>query len=101
MKSIFTIAVSFLFIHFAYSQNVRITGTITDQITGEKIIGVSIKEKNLPNNGTSSDIDGKFNLQASSAKATLIFSYIGYITKEVVLNGNNNIVVTLSPGLLL
>ena len=53
MKTIFTIVISFLLINFASAQqSFRIKGTISDQITGEKIIGVSVKEKGATNGTT-------------------------------------------------
>ncbi len=101
MKSIFTVVMSFCLLNFAFAQKVKINGTVIDQITGEKIIGVSIKEKNKPNNGTASNVDGIFNLSVSSENAVLVFSYIGYNTKEVALNGKTNLSISLNPGLLL
>jgi TonB-linked SusC/RagA family outer membrane protein len=101
MKSIITIAISCLLLNFAYAQNIKVKGTIIDQITGEKLIGVSVKEKNFPANGTTSDTDGSFTVNTSSAKAILIFTYIGYTTKEVAIEGKSSLSISLSPGLLL
>ncbi|MBK0383838.1 SusC/RagA family TonB-linked outer membrane protein [Pedobacter sp. SD-b] len=101
MKSIYTIVMSFFLLNLAVAQTVKINGTVIDQVTGKKIIGVSIKEKNQPNNGTASNADGVFGLNVSSANAVLIFSYIGYNTREVALNGKTNLQVSLNPGLLL
>ena len=101
MKSIFTIVVSFLLINFAFAQqNFRVSGTISDQITGEKIIGVSIKEKGATN-GTTTNVDGKFSLTVASPNATLIISYIGYSTKEVQINNQTDLTITLNPGIIL
>lgn len=101
MKSIFTIVISFLLINFASAQqNFRVSGTIADQITGEKIIGVSIKEKGTTN-GTTSDVDGKFSFIITSPNAVLIISYIGYSTKEVQINNQTDLAITLNPGIIL
>nr|MBC7613613.1 SusC/RagA family TonB-linked outer membrane protein [Pseudopedobacter sp.] len=99
MKSIFTIAFSFLLLNFAFAQT-RVIGSITDQITGEKLIGVSVKEKNTAN-GAASNVDGKFSLTVNSKNAILVFSYIGFTTKELALNGQLDLSVSLSPGLIL
>nr|WP_294895711.1 SusC/RagA family TonB-linked outer membrane protein [uncultured Pedobacter sp.] len=101
MRSIFTIVMSFCLLNFAFAQNVKVSGTIIDQVTGEKIIGVSIKEKNAPKNGTASNVDGKFNLNVSTKNAVLVISYIGYNSQEVALNGKSNLTISLKPGLLL
>lgn len=64
-------------------KNVTIKGVIKDE-AGETIIGASIIEKENPNNGTVSDIDGKYTLTVSP-KAKLIISYIGYIQQTITL----------------
>lgn len=65
----------------AQQQKQTITGTVTDQ-TGEGVIGASILEKGTTN-GTITDIDGNFSLSVE-AGATLVISYIGYKSQEVV-----------------
>ncbi|MDR0756596.1 MAG: TonB-dependent receptor [Tannerella sp.] len=59
----------------------RITGTVVDR-TGDPVIGANIVEKGVASNGTVTDVDGKFSLSVSPG-ATLVVSYIGYITQEV------------------
>lgn len=61
---------------------VRITGTIVDD-NNEPIIGANVSIKGTTN-GTITDVDGKFNLEASSGM-TLLISYIGYATKEITV----------------
>ncbi|HVW59363.1 MAG TPA: SusC/RagA family TonB-linked outer membrane protein, partial [Puia sp.] len=66
-------------------QAVRITGKVTS-VMGEPLKGVSVQEKGT-NNGTTTGDDGSFTLQVTSPNATLVFSYIGYGTKELALKG--------------
>jgi TonB-linked SusC/RagA family outer membrane protein len=66
---------------------VRITGTVVDQ-TGEPVIGANIVEKGATANGTISDAEGKFSLQVSRSNVTLTFSYIGFVTQDVVASGD-------------
>jgi TonB-dependent starch-binding outer membrane protein SusC len=83
------------------AQTVTIKGTVTtDDIQGP-LPGVSVQEKGT-NNGTTTDFDGNYTLTVSKPTATLIFSYIGYQTKEVALNGKTtvNIVLTGSTDAL-
>ena len=68
-----------------------ILGTVTDD-QGEPIIGASVVEKGNPQNGTITDIDGRFNVKVSEG-STIIISYIGYVTQEV--SARNNMSVTL------
>jgi TonB-linked SusC/RagA family outer membrane protein len=66
----------------------RITGTVVDQ-TGEPVIGANIVEKGAAVNGTVSDVDGNFSLNVSQG-ATLVVSYIGYVTQEIAA-GNQTV----------
>ena len=65
----------------AYAQNVRITGTVVDAESGEPVIGAAVMVPGTTN-GTSTDLDGNFTLNAPSG-ATLEFSCIGYTTMSV------------------
>ena len=66
---------------FGLAQNI-VSGTITDQATASPIPGVNVVVKNT-NSGAVSDFDGKFTLSAANGDV-LVFSYVGYSTKEVV-----------------
>jgi TonB-linked SusC/RagA family outer membrane protein len=69
-------------------QNVPVTGTVTDH-AGDPLSGASIVEKGTTN-GTVADIDGRFELKVSSG-ATLVISYLGYVTQEVEVNGRKTV----------
>ena len=62
-------------------QTIEVKGVVYDA-TGWTVIGASIVEKGNPNNGTITDMDGNFTLQVPE-NATLVISYIGYVTQEV------------------
>lgn len=53
---------------------------------GESVIGANVVEKGT-NNGTITDIDGKFTLSVSP-NAVLVVSYIGYMEQEVIVSKN-------------
>lgn len=59
-----------------------ITGTVKDK-HGEPLIGVSIKEKGS-GNGTITDLNGNYNISTHSVTPTLVFSYVGYQSKEIL-----------------
>ena len=61
-----------------------ITGVVTDQL-GEPLIGVSVLVKGTTT-GCSTGIDGDFTIKANTG-STLVFSYLGYATKEVKATG--------------
>lgn len=73
----------------------EITGKVVD-VYGEPLVGVNIKVKNRIV-GTSTDADGNFQLSVTQAPPlTLIFSIIGFQSKEVEITENNQAVeVTL------
>lgn len=72
-----------------------LTGTVTD-LLGEPLIGVSIVIKGTTN-GTVTDIDGKYslNIPSENKKATLIFTYVGYLKQEVIVAGKNTLNVVM------
>lgn len=63
-----------------------ISGTVKDK-NGEPLIGVSIREKGS-GNGTITNLDGNYKISTQSASPILVFSYVGYKSKEVPVKGN-------------
>lgn len=76
----------------AFAQSIQLRGTVTDT-TGEPIIGASVVEKGTTN-GLITDLDGKFTLTIHP-NATIIVSYVGYKTQDVVTKGEKEIRVML------
>ncbi|UAM97991.1 TonB-dependent receptor [Polaribacter litorisediminis] len=74
-------------------QDYTIKGVIKDT-SGLTLPGASVLEKGTYN-GTQSDFDGKFSLTVKDENATLIISYLGYKTKEILVDGQKNFVITL------
>src|SRR5690606_7224941 len=70
-----------------------VEGTVTDQ-DGEPLIGVNIQVKGS-NNGTATDLEGRFTLEDIDEQAVLVVSYIGYQTQEVSVAGKSTINITL------
>lgn len=68
-----------------FTQNLTVTGVVYDN-TGESLIGVNVVEKGTTN-GTITGINGDFTLDVERGK-TLVFSYIGYETQEIVVSQN-------------
>jgi len=83
--------------NFAIAQN-TVSGTVKDS-TNEPLPGANIIEKGT-NNGTTTDFDGNYTLKVG-ANATLVFSYSGFETKEVAVNGQNTLNVVLAEGVAL
>jgi hypothetical protein len=96
LKFLLTLFV-FCSVLFSVAAQKTVTGTITSE-TNEPIIGASIVEKGTTK-GTISDIDGKFSIQVSD-DATLIVSFVGYSTQEIVVGSQANLEIRLVESAL-
>lgn len=77
------------------AEDLRIQGVVTDKGNGEPLIGATVVQKGT-SNGTITNIDGEFSINVP-AGATLIFSYVGYTSQDVVAaKANSKIKVQLS-----
>ncbi|MCV9926988.1 TonB-dependent receptor [Flavobacterium sp. LS1R49] len=85
MKSRLLLMVLLLFTSFAFSQAFDVSGTVLDG-SGLSLPGVNVKVKNS-SQGTSTDFDGSFKLLGVSKGSTIVLSYIGFRTQEVVVSG--------------
>lgn len=77
------------------AQQINITGTVTD-VTGDPLIGVSVTVPGTKT-GAATDVEGNFSLLADS-KGKLRFSYVGYETIEVPVNGRKVINVEMKEN---
>jgi len=81
------------FICFSALSAQTVSGTVTD--SSGPLPGASIVVKGT-SNGTQADFDGNYTIDNVDSAATLVFSYIGYATQEVAVNGQSTIDVTLA-----
>jgi TonB-linked SusC/RagA family outer membrane protein len=79
---------------FGYSQNYEIKGNVVDA-NGIPLPGVTILVKNTTI-GASTDFDGNFTISNVQNGETLVFSYIGFATKKVLVSNSNFMNVTLT-----
>ncbi|MBK8921919.1 MAG: TonB-dependent receptor [Saprospirales bacterium] len=86
-----------LFATLAVQAQLRISGAVTDAATGEALIGVSIVLKGTAT-GAITDYNGSYTLQAPDAAGVLIFSYTGYESQEIALNGRTALDVQLTTA---
>jgi TonB-linked SusC/RagA family outer membrane protein len=75
------------------SPPITVTGVVNDE-QNQPVPGVNVLVKSTTT-GTTTDVDGKFSLEVPDENATLIFSFIGYTSQEIVLGGQTNLKVTL------
>ncbi len=71
-----------------------VTGSVTDAQSGETLPGVNVLVKGTTT-GASTDNEGSFELNVESLQDTLVFSFVGYQTQEVPINGRTEINVVL------
>jgi len=81
---------------FSFAQEMTINGVVNDE-TGMPIPGVNIIKKGT-NIGTTTDFDGVFTITAEIG-SILTFSYVGYVTQNIVVENNSNITVQLVEDL--
>ncbi|WP_232064811.1 SusC/RagA family TonB-linked outer membrane protein [Rhodocytophaga rosea] len=74
-----------------------ISGKVTDD-QGQNLPGVNVVIKGT-SQGTTTDVDGKYSLNAPDGNGTLVFSYIGFTTEEVPINNRATIDVSLMPDI--
>jgi TonB-linked SusC/RagA family outer membrane protein len=75
---------------------IKIAGRVTDD-KGNTLTGVTVQVKGSPG-GTVTDEKGTFTIEAPDENSVLKFSYVGYQTKEVPLDGRPEITVILEPS---
>ncbi len=71
-----------------------ITGKVSDA-KGEAIIGANILVKGT-SGGAATDVDGNYSLSVPNGSTTLVVSYVGYDSKEVVLGTSDRVDIALA-----
>jgi TonB-linked SusC/RagA family outer membrane protein len=77
-------------------KKITISGRVTDS-TGTPLPGVTILLKGT-NNGTVSDVNGKYTLNNIPTDGTIIFSFIGMNTQEIVVGGKSTIDIVMTES---
>ncbi len=78
----------------AYAQAVTVTGKVTDG-KKEGLPGVTVLLKGTTT-ANATDVDGNYSLTLPNGTGTLVFSYIGFVSQDVPVNGRTTINVTLA-----
>lgn len=93
---IYFLIVMFLISFSALAQTYIVTGVVSDS-ENQPLPGVSVTIKSTTK-GTSTDFDGKYSLEVANGDI-LVFTSVGFETKEVTINGQTTLNVTLQSGL--
>lgn len=95
LKTVFIIFFAGMMINTSAQTNTskKITGKLTDSITGESLVGVSVYIKGTQN-GTTTDANGVYTLNNVSKGQIIVFSFIGYETQEIKVGTDQTINVS-------
>ena len=96
MKARMFFFMAMLFSATTWSQS-SVTGTVTDKSSGEGMPGVAVVVDGKAQ-GVFTDLDGAFSIQADAAADQLVFSFIGYGTRRVAINGAASLNISLEGG---
>ncbi|MBO6217580.1 MAG: TonB-dependent receptor [Prevotella sp.] len=102
MKSItnFLLTVTLIFCGAVSMQAETLRGTVKDAITGEPLIGATVKIVELENAAAIADIDGKYQINlAKGGRYTIEANYVGYepsVTKEILISGAKEVVLDIT-----
>ncbi|MGS2760883.1 SusC/RagA family TonB-linked outer membrane protein [Sinomicrobium sp. M5D2P9] len=90
--------IAFLITGFTASgQDRNVSGTVTSSEDGQPLPGVNVIVKGT-NNGVQTDFDGNYTIDNISGNETLVFSYLGFKTREIPLDDRPALNVVLEPG---
>jgi len=84
----------FFFVSMALAQSKKITGKVTDSNTGEELSRVTVTIEGT-STATITDNSGNYTIVVPSSKATLLFSYVGYVIQKIKVSNKSVIDVNL------
>jgi TonB-linked SusC/RagA family outer membrane protein len=96
LKRLFVFSVCSLFMITAVYAQTDVSGTVTDE-NGDALIGVSVSVKGT-GTGMVTGVNGNFRLSVANSNATLVFSYLGFHTEEIPLQGRRTINVVMKES---
>ena len=72
-----------------------LTGVVLDE-QGLPAIGANVLVKGTTV-GVATDVDGKYRIEVPQGNRTIVFSYVGYRTQEIIYKGQASLNVSLEP----
>ncbi|QSB29264.1 TonB-dependent receptor [Flavobacterium sp. CLA17] len=95
MKKIYALLILALgCISFSYAQG-TVSGIVVSDVEKIPVPGVSVYVKGSPKGAVTTDFDGNFNIKTQQNDGVLVFSYVGFQTKEVSFSGSQKLTVSL------
>lgn len=93
VRNAFLLSIIFLFPLFALAQDYNINGKVKDT-SGIGLGGISVKLIGT-SIGTTTSNDGSFSIKVLSKNSKLLFSGVGYLSKEIIVGSQSNIIISL------
>src|SRR5690349_16440956 len=90
----FTVLMLSLFVGTAWAQDKQVSGKVTAAEDGSPLPGVNVLVQGT-SKGTSTDVDGNYSIQLSPQENILVFSFVGYKSTTVQVDGRSTIDVPL------
>ncbi len=94
-RSLLILFALFIYCNFSFGQALTVSGTVKDE-SSNPIPGVTVIIKGT-SKGTTSDFNGKYTIQAD-ANSVLSFSFVGYATEEIPVNGREIVDIILKSA---
>ena len=99
MRKLFLLALFVTISSSLLAQVRNVNGVVTDKSDGGGLPGVNVTVKGDVSNGTVTDANGKFSLKVNGNDAILVFTYVGYNSKEVKVGSQTVVNVSLESSL--
>lgn len=96
MKQLTLLILGLLLSHPMFGR--EISGIVVDSSTGETLIGATVYVKQMPRLGTTTGLDGSFNLKTDIENPTLVCSYLGYETKFINEPGSTPLTIKMTES---
>jgi len=90
-----TLGLLLMFGSMVLAQERVVSGTVTDE-AGAGMPGVNVLVKGTTT-GTASDANGAFSIQIPNDQASLVFTFVGYATSELVVGARSTVNIQLTP----
>ena len=94
-KWIFTLLVAFT-MQFSFAQQKTVTGVVSDDFG--PLAGASVVVKGTPN-GTTTDLDGKYSIQAKQGDV-LEITFLGYVKSSITVGASNTVNVSMKEDVI-
>ena len=96
-KLLLTLSVFLFSCTLIMAQTRLISGQVVDSESGDGIPGANVLIKGTTQ-GTITDVEGKFQIEASNDDV-LVISYVGYVSEEIAVGNQNKINVAMTPDI--